>query len=167
MSLLFMITGSAVKLNKLYTSYLSDKGMVYFVFPHKISENKQLSTADSPMKCDYTYVTSTDSVRVLMSIELKTLVRPSEFVVESLDSVVSSSPVTLMYSEPHGKNYAYRLSASIPYKEWQSIYKSQKPFEFVIVDNEDNRYVYNYKKNEWQEYSAVFEQLFKIIENSK
>lgn len=141
--------------------------MVYFVFPHKIHENKKFSTADSPMKCDYTYVNSTDTVRVLMTIELKTLVQPTEFIIESQDSIISTSPVTLMYSEPQGKKYTYRLNASISYDKWLHIYKSKNPFNFVIVDTDENRYVYAYKKNDWKEYSGVFKQLFRIIENSK
>jgi len=162
-----VLSADAKKLDDLYTSYLSDKGMVYFVFPFSMQHNKQSPKTKSPMKCDYTYISSEDSVKVLMTISLADLTKPSKLIVTSQDSTIYETSVALMYSDPHKNKFTYRFSASLPYINWQGIYKLNEPFKFIIMDALGNQYTYSYKQKEWIEYKNLFSQLFDIINISK
>lgn len=158
-----VLPANALSLDKFYLDYQSDKGKVYFIRPHQMKSERSLKNADSKIKCDYTIMPQADSVRILATIETKSVERPSELIVSSGDFHASGTP-GIIYAQPKKKMFQTRVELYIDYETFLKLYSNpivSPTFTFKFDGGET--LIYTYPKKEWNKFFPLFRDVFSII----
>lgn len=146
--------------NKLYTSIMADKGMLYYIKPQKMIELKGDSKA---IICDYTYLDSHQDVRMLFTIYTSS---PLELdTAQWVDAEGKSYQYALeyIYRNPKGKSWENRVELKLPYQQWQKLFSDTRSPRFVLLVAEDKTLEYVYKENYWQKYLPLYKQFIQSV----
>lgn len=152
----------ASSVSKRYTTFLSERGMLYFISPMhmpKCNENH----AKYDLTFDITYLSGDkDSVSFTT-----TVVTP---IVEKLDSVfiknelkIVKAKTELIYCEPYKSYYVNRLRFYIKWSELKELYGCMMPY---VIDF-GNHLCFSFYQNKWKKESKTINDIINIIELNK
>lgn len=104
---------------------------VFFIFSQKLPACQNSKGIAGHVKYDYTYAQKTDSVSMLLTINLS---KPFKIgVVDISNKAVSISSVPeIVYIKPSGSKMQYRLRIMMSFDEFCNIYDSTTPFIFNL-----------------------------------
>ena len=100
---------------------------VFFIFSQKLPACKDSKQEAKKVDYDYTYVQRTDSVSLLMTLELKEVVRNLNVTITNPDICIKSVP-ELIFAKAKGKGMQYRLRMMMTFAEFEKLYYSTSPF---------------------------------------
>ena len=114
-------------ISSMYVMRNSHEGNLVYIFEQKMP--KQLSDCKiSDIKYDYTYVENQDSVSFLSYITLPQSETPHSITFQN-NEIEYKQDVELIFVQPKGKNFQYRLKIVLPFKIWKSLYENPVPFK--------------------------------------
>ncbi len=162
--ILSITTVYSKSLDNLYVSLLTEKGTVYHTYPLDLDYYKESNNLSvSNLKYDYTYVDTTDSVDVLMTVTYSALSKPLDI---SFDNS-TSYPLSIIYIDNKGNKFIYRIKCTISYKEWVEIYSNANPINITLFCEDKIKIKFNCPDKKWPSLRTDFTNLFKLIEKAK
>lgn len=160
-------SANALSLDKFVLDYQSEKGQVYFIRPHQMKLERPIEGAGSKIDCDYTIVAQTDTVRILATIETKSVARPTEFTISLGEYSVSQTPA-IIYVQPKKNKIKTRVEIYIDYEAFLKLYGNPAVSPvFTFTFDKGERLAYAYPKKEWNKYYPLFQNIFSIIQIQK
>lgn len=124
-------TPAAARLNDQYVQRQTEQGWLFHIFSKKIPADRQRKNANGSAQIDYTYLQQPDSVTILATIQLDNPLTPDSLSIHSCDTTYNA-PAELIYVNPAGRHYNYRLRARIPFDAWSAIYACPQPFTITF-----------------------------------
>lgn len=163
--ILSLSIGYSKSLDKLYVSLLTEKGTVYHTYPMNLEyvKDKTNNLYVSPLKYDYTYIDSTDSVDVLMTVTYSKLSKPFDVSFNNSNKY----PLSIIYIDSKGKNFVYRIKCTISYQAWVNMYSIGAPITVTLFCEDGINVQFQCPEKRWIEMCTDFTNLFKLIEKAK
>lgn len=165
---MILIWLSSAGVEKMFIQRNSSRGNLVYVFEQKMDSNSKENSVKN-IKYDYTYLSDPDSVTFLSTIVLKSPAT-SDSIIFSNQNIRYSSPADIIFVEPKGKFFTYRLCARLPFEIWKELYKSIDPFsvvyEFKQGEMKDD-YSFGYEGKQWHDNRQKMNEIINIIELNK
>lgn len=163
--LFLTVSGKGIK--EMYISRTVGEDSIYHILSQNMPSCKKGSGEKlKPMEYDYTYVRRTDSVAMLMSVRLPTAGRNVEVAIAADDSL-RTYPTELIYVNPKGNNYEYRLRIMMPFEEFETMYKDTgSPFSVnveYVSDGSIRNICFGYDPKKWKSKYTPMKQIIEII----
>lgn len=161
---------NAQDITKFYKQSIHTEGLLYFVYPQKMSIKKGESSniCKKDLSYDYTYLDSKDSVTILMTITTSVPYKP-DCIEITYNSGTQKSSVSgnteILYVESQKKNWITRVRTTIGYSDWTNIYKSPTPITVSFSSDTDKQKIeYMDSQKRWKKVSMKFIRLFQLID---
>lgn len=161
---------NAQDITKFYKQSIHTEGLLYFVYPQKMSIKKGESSniCKKDLSYDYTYLDSRDSVTILMTIATSVPYKPHCIEI-TYNSGTQKSSVSgnseILYVESQKKNWITRVRTTIGYNEWVNMYKSPIPITVSFSSDTDIQKIeYMDSQKRWKKVSMKFIRLFQLID---
>lgn len=170
--LIFIINFTSVQsqdISKFYKQTIHSEGLLYFVYPQKMSIKKSELTniCKNNLSYDYTYLDSKDSVTILMTITTSVPYKPDRINITynlGTQKKSISRNAEILYVESQKKYWKTRVRASFKYDEWTDIYNSLTPITICFTsDTEKHKIEYMDSQKKWEKVSIKFIKLFQLI----
>lgn len=155
-------------INNRYVMRNSHQGTLVHIFEQKMPK-EQPNKVSSDIKYDYTYLEESDSVTFLSYISLAQVQTPISISFLN-DQIDYTQKVELIFVQPKGKKFQYRLKITIPFQTWKNFYESTSPFKVkYLFDNNGHieNYVFGYKGKKWISNRDNMIEIIRIIELNK
>ena len=158
-SLLVSLICPAQSIEKRYSSYVSERGIVNFFRPKKLNDNTNMGG----FEFDMTYVSHRDSVTVNCSIN----VRNSEPVVyaelRNGEEKRAGENVYVIYRDITKKGYLVRLSTSYPLKDIQECFSNRNPLVFCFRMKDGTTCSASYTPLQWKKDSYLVSRILNSL----
>lgn len=152
----------------MYVMRNSHQGNLVHIFEQKMpKETNDYKISD--IKYDYTYVENPDSVTFLSYITLPQSETPISISFQNKEIEYSQKP-ELIFVQPKGKKFKYRLKIVIPFNIWKILYENSDPFyiKYSFERTEEKfDYVFGYKGKKWESHRQKILEIINIIELNK
>ncbi len=165
---IILICLSSAGVGKMFIQRNSSRGNLVYIFEQKMGSNSKVNSIKN-IKYDYTYLSDPDSVTFLSTIVLKNPAT-SDSIIFSNKNLTYSSPTDIIFVEPKGKNFTYRLRARLPFRTWKEFYKSIDPFSVTYVFKHGEMkydYSFGYEGKQWLDNRHKMNEIINIIELNK
>ena len=162
LSFLFSLIAYAEKLEDRYVMKTIDNGQLYFVVPYDIPS---LTANTKALSADITYLTSSDSVTMNLSVwfidELMTdsivLTGATQFVIRDFKT---------FFIEKDRKLWIHRYSLQYPMASLAMLYADANPFTIDVCFG-SQRITYGYSSKQWKKEQEWMNQIIHIIATNK
>ena len=155
-------------ISNMYVMRNSHQGNLIYIFEQKMPRETSNQKV-SDIKYDYTYVENPDSVTFLSFITLPQSETPVSISFQNNDHEYNQEP-ELIFVQPKGKKFQYRLKISMPYNVWKSLYENSMPFIIKYTFNSKGKieeYSFGYKGKKWASNRQKILEIINIIELNK
>lgn len=154
----------AQNLKGFYVQTMHPEGLLYFVYPQKMTELKgESKLCRGPLSYDYTYLDARDSVTLLFSVESNAAFSADSLFVELPDGGMHAYAIEMIYCEPHKNAWRCRLRCVLHYDEWEQMYRTE-PFTLTLFSVKDGtRVSFKDKSSVWSKVRARFARLQEVI----
>ncbi len=151
---LLVVGGYAQDMEKFYKGMVGSSGTLYFVRPR---EMKRVSGSGVARKLsyDYTYGGRGDSVRLLFTLESRSVYRGDTLLIDSL-----ALPLNMVYKEMDGKWWTNRMEGWLRYEDWVRVYSSEEPVVFSLGDGVS----YSLSRRRWRRLQPYYRVFFEMME---
>ncbi len=161
------VSGSYVNaggINKMFVQRNAGDECVFFVYSQRMPGCDNIRKEVKHIDYDFTYAQRTDSVSMLMTVEVSQSMRNITGVISS-DSIVYSSPVELIYVKSKGDTMQYRMRLMMPFDEFEAMYASATdPFVLTIRhDNSIQELCFRYNPHKWESYRKKMCEIIELI----
>ena len=155
-------------ISSMYVMRNSHQGNLVHIFEQKMPKETSNNKV-SDIKYDYTYVEEPDSVTFLSYITLQQSETPISISFQN-NELEYNQKAELIFVQPKGKKFQYRLKITIPFKIWKSFYDNVQPFQ--IKYNFESKgemvdYIFGYKGKKWESNRQKILEIINIIELNK
>ncbi|MDE5843289.1 MAG: hypothetical protein K2H35_06100 [Muribaculaceae bacterium] len=139
---------------------------LFFIFSQKLPVCKCTEIKSKPISYDYTYVSSTDSISMLITLPLKSASRDISISISTDDTTHIYNP-ELIYVHSKGKFLEYRLRVNMSFEQFNTMYSSSVPFTVDVSTNsptsESNlKYCFSDRKK-WENNKSRMMQIIDLI----
>ena len=155
-------------ISSMYVMRNSHEGNLVHIFEQKMpkvnSDNKV-----SDIKYDYTYVEYPDSVTFLSYITLPQSETPISISFQN-NEIEYSQDSELIFVQPKGNKFQYRLKIVLPFQIWKNIYEDPTPFKIQYLFDRKGQtveYIFGYKGKKWESNRQKILEIINIIELNK
>jgi len=147
---------TARSIEKRYSSYISEKGTIYFFRPKKLAKNTNIGK----FNFDMTYVSHKDSVIVNCSVNIKNSEKVSHLELKSGDKTIPGDAVYIIFRNVIKNGYVVRVSSRFLLKDIEECFSNSNPLIFHIMSTDGQEYEATYTSSQWKEES---EQVTRIL----
>ncbi len=159
---------SSQNIDKFYIQSPHKDGLLYFVFPQKMSVQKEAEyICKKPLSYDYTYLDANDSVTVLMTLFTSEAFIPEQIHISiNNGSTVIDRNTEMLFTEPEKGNWKIRIKTNISLEEWTNIYQSSISTPPIFSFSAQGKtFIPSYQDNSkrWKKVSSKFRRLLKLI----
>lgn len=160
------LTMSGQNLKNFYYSTPTKEGTLYFIVPQDFNIKDKTEAADKKLSYDFTFTSSKDSVRMLMTIKTKKPLETDSLFIQTQNNLYRSGLNTI-YKEIKKKLWINRMELFLKYDTWKDLFVSEMPLVLYIKQHgEEVKYTLPVKR--WKELKDKYELFFQMIElNSK
>lgn len=155
-------------ISSMYVMRNSHEGNLVYIFEQKMPKvNTDNKITD--IKYDYTYVENPDSVTFLSYITLPQSENPVSISFQN-NEIEYSQKTELIFVQPKGNKFQYRLKISLPFNIWKSLYEDPIPFRIQYSFDRNGQfvdYVFGYKGKKWESNRQKILEIINIIELNK
>lgn len=160
--LLLTLTLCSAGVKNMFVQRKGEFGWVFHVFSQKMpSADKKCPD----LQYDYTYTQKNDSVTMLTTLILPDALIPDEAAITMADST-THYPLSMVYIDPKGSKFEYRLSCVMPLSQWEKMYASPTPFTLTFTMKEPNdtrSYSFKCKDKKWESTRNKMQQIIFTI----
>lgn len=162
LSLVVSLSAFSQKLYKDYTFYPQETGKLYFILPQKGFQSDD-PTVVKGLEYDLTYFTASDSATLAYTYTTHTIyASDSVSLVSPEGNVLYTEKATMLFVQPHKKQWQQRASTQIPYALLTELYKQKEPFR-VRIHSSRQTLDYTLKRSKWEKQSFLLSRIFEII----
>ncbi|MDE7382034.1 MAG: hypothetical protein K2N03_07920 [Muribaculaceae bacterium] len=142
---------SATNVKDMFVQRSTGDESLFFIFSQSLPGQRE--NRESPKKLDYdfTYVQKTDSVTMLMTVNLPKSPKKLLISVETGNNTFEKE-AEIIFVKPAKSSYSYRLRIMLSFKEFEEMYESSSPFTISLHYDYINK-LYDYKfrlsQNKW------------------
>ena len=141
----------AQSIEKRYSSYVSERGIVNFFRPKKLNNNVNMGV----FEFDMTYVSHGDSVTVNCSINVTSVEPIVRAELINGEDKKSGENVYVIYRDITKKGYIVRLSARYPLKDIQECFSNRNPLVFCFLMKNGTTCSASYSPSQWKKDSNL------------
>ncbi len=155
----------AQSLKDFYIQALHAKGKLYFVLPQKMNVAKEVKNfCAKSLSYDYTYLDSSDSVSILMTVTTNDVFKADSMIVSLSERTTMRYGVEIIYINPLKRGWESRVSCKITENDWQEMYQGEQPFKITFFSSGSSiRPAYLDKPSKWKKISSKFLKLQEMI----
>ncbi len=151
---LFLSVCYGQDMEKFYKGMVGKSGTLYFIRPREMKRASGSGVARK-LSYDYTYGGAGDSVRLLFTLESRTVYRGDMLRIDSM-----AIPLNTVYKEMDGKWWTNRMEAWLLYGDWVRIYSAEKPVVFALGGDVS----YSLSKRKWRKLKPYYKVFFEMME---
>ena len=124
---------------------------LFYIYEQKLPSIDINGLKTNAVKYNYTYLQKTDSVTMILSVKLPEISKKIEVDLKgnNIDTIFSPE---IIYVQPTGKKYEYRLKISFPFETFEKIYAQDTPFRLIVNINDNVgslSYIFGYSQKQW------------------
>lgn len=146
---------------KLYTSIISETGILYYVKPKKMIEQ---SGATKAISCDFTYLDSRGEVRFLFTLQSADALKTQEAEWIDAQGNKHSCKLSYLYRTPKGKVWINRIELTMTYDLWKQIFSQTNSPHLSIDTSEGVKLSFSFRSSQWKKLLPLYTQMFNVIE---
>ena len=148
----------AQRIEKRYSSYLSEKGTINFFRPKKLDKKVN---ADKFI-FDMTYISKHDSITINCLVATNSGGVAKEFNLKSGERNISGEAVSTLFRDVVKNGFAIRITSRFLIKDIKESFYNQKPLIFNITLTDGTTCMATYKPSKWKKESL---QITRILES--
>ena len=152
----------AISIEDRYVMRVVNDGQLYFILPYEIPSSAYRTKA---AMADITYLTTTDSVTMNVSVWGKDVLKADSILLITEDDRVVCDFQTF-FIEMDGKLWLHRYSLRYPYADLCRLYSSPSPF-ILRIYAESKEVQYTYLAKAWKKESVWMNQILQMIMSNK
>lgn len=167
-ALVAIAVNSYAGINKKYVQRIGIDGATYHIFSQKMPSIEKNNNAKD-ISFDYTYSEQTDSVIMLITVEVPHLCSFEDITLSYCENSYSAEP-KIIYVEPKGNKYQCRIGISIPFKTWVTMYDCTTPYKVSICISSNHKidtFNFGYSGKKWAGHFNDIRQIIDIIKFNK
>lgn len=152
----------ASPLARKYTTFLTEKGLLYFIRPmHMPKCDGNLTKYGLTFDITYLYGDN-DSVSFTATVVTPTVEKLDYVYIKNESTRIKAIP-ELIYCEPYKSYYVNRIRFYIKWAEWKEIYSCMTPYTIVFGDH----LCFSFSQGRWRKESKIINNIMNIIEINK
>lgn len=152
----FSVLSQNVK-NK-YTSHRTENGSVFFIYPQKGFESKNIS---EKLEYDITYLSSSDSVTYNFTF-VNTVASPVDSVSFKVNERTLTAAAEMLFVSPQKNKWKHRVSVRIPQGDIKELYNQAVPYN-LLLHSAKGDIQFDISQKKWDEHKSIVNKIFEII----
>ena len=157
--LLSGIAAEAANINKKYKTHLTEKGIIYFIMPQKMTKASG-SNALKPMTFDITLLDKSDTVLIRGTINSAEPLHNHEVTVKLGDGVQFKVSAKTLFRDIAKNGFNNRVEMKLHKRDFCKMYDSPKPY--VLDFGQQNTFGYAAKK--WDKHRKMTKAIYELME---
>lgn len=155
----FFINADGQSLDNRYFSYVSNKGVVYFFYPQKLSKVEGIEN----FCYDLTYVANSDLATLNFTIETKNIVEIAELGICYANDTIKIEDYSMLFRDVVKNGYETRITNTIKKTNLLNIYGSSETMCFILTLKDGRICKASYNRKRWKKDSSVFTKILNSI----
>ena len=150
---------SAQSIEKRYSNYLGNNGVINFFHPQKLSKNTNIDM----FVYDMTYISHSDSVTVNCSLKTKSPNSIKSLLLTNSNYNILANDLAILYRDVQKRGYEIRFTSRFSFNDIKRAFEDLEPLTFKVILNEDLCCIASYSKSKWEKESLNIMRIFESI----
>lgn len=150
---------NAQSIEKRYSTYISDIGVINFFHPQKLKNNTKIDA----FVFDMTYISYGDSLILNCSYRTQNGSNIKSLKLKNGNNNICGKDLSVLYRDVIKSGYETRVTSRFSFIDIRNIFSNPAPLVFEIILNDGSCYTASYRKSAWEKESINITRIFESI----